>query len=157
MHHGQALPNDLYLHISELGQRHFSGLLGRMSIGSPEGLWRAIQFSQGSYKIYFGLHTCSHTLQIISMKRKDCLYKVTWSRSETGWWLEVPTHLDRTEHWRWLKCDTKCYFLIANRPSTILVTEFLKVDQQLYEEGTITVLFLWLGKLAYGEVKLVKS
>lgn len=65
--------------------------------------------------------------------------------------------LDRTEHWRWLKCDTKCYFLIANRPSTILVTEFLKVDQQLYEEGTITVLFLWLGKLAYGEVKLVKS
>lgn len=43
----------------------FPHLVGCLSFGSPETLWRDTQFSQVSSKIHFNSHICSHTLQWI--------------------------------------------------------------------------------------------
>lgn len=89
----------LCLMICVSGQQDFSGLLHCMFIGSPECLWRAIPFSQVSYKIYFGSDTIHILYKQLAWKerilfRSSCgqgqnqagawRYKHIWSEQKNG-------------------------------------------------------------------------
>ena len=63
----------------------------------PTSSWREIQLFQGPYKIYFGPHTSSFSLQTLSMERKGLVQKLMWSGSAL-------LRLELGRRWQWLKC-----------------------------------------------------